>query len=741
VAGVSPDAWAMLAIAAAVVLANLPYLLGLFDPNPLGPRSGLVSGLVPGLARGQPMLDPNNGFISQALSHRAALDWLHFQLPWWDPYEGTGAPLAGEMQSAALFPPTLLTLISNGQLWEHMLLEIVAGFSTYLLLRRLCASRWASAAAGIAFALNGTFAWFSHATVNPVAFLPMLLLGIELTYAASVTGARGGWWLIAIAGALSFYAGFPEVAYIDTLLAICWFAWRCGCVGRARLPRFARQAAAGAIVGTALSAPLLIASIDYLNHADLGSHATALFGSEHLPTQALPQLLLPYVYGPIAGYADPKLLLPGIWGGIGGYLSTSLLLFGLLGAVSKRRRGLRWMLLAWIVLVVARIYEQPAFLGAVLGVLPGMSRVAFLRYATASLELPVIVLAALGLDELARASARHRRLAGAALASLAIVVVAAIAARPLAHQLGSTFSHRPYFKGAVAWGAAVVVTGAGLTLVRNARTRSALVALLISIDAIALFVVPELSAPRSVQTDLAPAEFLQRHLGNSRFFTLGPVAPNYGAYFGTGSVNINDIPIPSSFAHYIKTRLDPTVDPTLFVGSPAGGHSPFAPSPEQQLLGHLAGYRNASVTYVLTQAGQALPQSPSTFQLVYRSPSTWIYHLAGSAPYFTATTPGCAVRTEGRESVQLSCSARTVLVRRETDLPGWSAQVDGRPVSLRRSGDLFQAVSVGAGRHRVTFSYSPPNLDWGLLAFAAGCAWMLLSVLSPPGPSLRRRHR
>ena len=104
-----------------------------------------------------------------------------------------------------------------------MLLEIVAGLATYLLLRRISLHRWASLAGAAAFALNGTFAWFAHAPVNPIAFLPLLLLGIELAYAATLEGRRNGWRLIAIAGALSFYAGFPEVAYIDTLLAICWF--------------------------------------------------------------------------------------------------------------------------------------------------------------------------------------------------------------------------------------------------------------------------------------------------------------------------------------------------------------------------------------------------------------------------------------------------------------------------------------------------------------------------------------
>jgi hypothetical protein len=287
------DTWAMLAVAGAVLLANILYLLDVFVANPLGPRSGLLSGLSPGPLPGAPVLDPNNGVISQALGHRAVLDWLHAQLPWWNSYAGTGMPLAGEMQSAALFPPTFLTLLSNGQLYEHILLELTAGISTCLLLRRVPLGSFASAIGGIAFALNGTFAWFGHATVNPVAFLPMLLLGIELAFAAARDGRPGGWWLIAVAGALSFYAGFPEVAYIDALLAASWFAWRAACVGRERLWPFTAKAFAGAAVGALLAAPLMIAMVGYFNHADLELHATDFVSSLHLAPHGLPQLLLP----------------------------------------------------------------------------------------------------------------------------------------------------------------------------------------------------------------------------------------------------------------------------------------------------------------------------------------------------------------------------------------------------------------------------------------------------------------
>lgn len=728
---ISPDGWAILAIAGAVVVAHALYLLGFFDAHLLGPRSGLVSALTPGGLGGQTSVDPSDGLVGQALGHRAALDLLHLHLPWWNPYEGTGAPLFADMQSAALFPFTLLTAFANGPMYEYMLLEFVAGVSTYLLLRRIGINPWASGAAAVAFALNGTFAWLAQAPANPVAFLPLLLLGIELAYSATVAASRGGWWVMALAGALSVYAGFPEVAYIDALMAGCWFAWRSSCLGRERLKAFVGKAAAATAVGTLLAAPLLIASIGYIAHGDLGFNSTGVLGSAHLVPQASSQLLLPYAYGPIFAFTDYRLILYVVWVRTGGYLAASLLLFGLLGMFSKGRRGLRVALVLWLVLALARMYGKPPLIWKVLGVLPGMSHVNFARYAFASVELTVIILAALGLDSIAVMRPPRRRLICGALASLVLLAIAAIGARSLVDQLGTSFSHHFYYQGSIIWGAVVVVSAAAAGLIRNSRLRIRLIAVIVACDALVMFAIPQASAPRSARTDLAPVAFLQRHLGTARFFTLGALAPNYGSYFGLASLDINDVPVPSAFSSYVHLRLDRDAGGTVFGCCDNVQKWPlFGPPPPQPLIRNLGGYREAGVAYVLTPAGQELPQSPSTFRLVFRSPSTWIYHLAGAASYFTTSDPRCSVEAMSRESARVTCPQTTTLIRRETDLPGWSAQVDGRQVSVRTADGLFQSIRVPAGKHRIAFSYLPPYIGWGLLALAAGCVWLLACAVA-----------
>src|SRR5207248_9518761 len=92
---------------------------------------------------------------------------------------------------------------------------------------------------------------------------------------------------------------------------------------------------------------------------------------------------------------------------------------------------------------------------------------------------------------------------------------------------------------------------------------------------------------------------------------------------------------------------------------------------------NLPAYRAAGVADALTPADEALPRSRRTFTLVFRSPSTRIYHLAGATPYFTASSPACTLRTKTRDVVQLSCPGPAPLARLETALRGWRAGVDG----------------------------------------------------------------
>jgi hypothetical protein len=338
----------------------------------------------------------------------------------------------------------------------------------------------------------------------------------------------------------------------------------------------------------------------------------------------------------------------------------------------------------------------------------------------------VIVLAALGLDDLRRVSANRRRLWWGTAGAIAAVLGAALSARSVVHTFGSKPQLGAFFHASATWGVLTVAAVAAVALVRKARLRAALLTLVVAVDAIVLFAVPEFSAPRATTVDLAPVTYLRRHIGEARFFTLGPIQPDYGSYFGLASLGVDDFP-PKSYSRYVHSRLDPV---TSFIGFRPTGR----PSAEQELKRHLGGYRSAGVRYVLTPAGRPLPEGPTSLRLVFRSPSTRIYRLAGAAPYFSA--PGCGVMSTSRDSARVVCRRLTTLVRRETWFAGWKARLDGHPAAIRRADGLFQAVTVRAGSHRVTFSFTPPGMEWAGLGFLAGCALML----APAGRRLFARH-
>ena len=260
---------------------------------------------------------------------------------------------------------------------------------------------------------------------------------------------------------------------------VAWFVWRLACADRGEKAGLAGEAAAGAVTGVLLAAPALIASGGFASQAALGPHETGAYAHAHLSGHALSMLLLPYVYGPILGFNDPHGMVQSAWQGVGGSLfAGALVLLAVVGLASPGRRGLRVTLAAFLALALARMYGFPPLLRDVLGFLPRMDDIQFFRFAFPAVELAVIVLAALGLDDLVRVQGTRRRVV-AATGTLALVAVAAVSARSLTRDLGSLFAQHPYFRVSVTWAALTVLAIGGAFLLRSPRLRVLLVSALV----------------------------------------------------------------------------------------------------------------------------------------------------------------------------------------------------------------------------------------------------------------------
>jgi len=105
-----------------------------------------------------------------------------------------------------------------------------------------------------------------------------------------------------------------------------------------------------------------------------------------------------------------------------------------------------------------------------------------------------------------------------------------------------------------------------------------------------------------------------------------------------------------------------------------------------------------------------------------------------------AGDPPVAVESFRRNRYRLSLEApRPGLVyAAESNLPGWTARVNGRAVPILAANFAFRAVEVPAGRVEIELSYWPPGLTAGLAVSAAALA--ALAVWLVFGRSPRARH-
>jgi hypothetical protein len=719
---VAPALWIVLL----PLLVALPQLAGWLLSDPTVYAGGMTRDWVHGIVGGFPKIDPNSAYTTQALGYRAALDWLQGEVPWWNPYSGVGLPLAAEYQPAAFFPLTLLLLLPKGMLWQHLLLQVLSGLGTYALLRQMGLTRLAATTGGALFAFNGTLAWFSHAPAQPVAFLPWMLLGIERARAKATLDVRGGWRLLAAAMGLSLLAGFPETAYIDGLLALAWAALRGFETPAPRRAAYAARIALGGVAGIAIAAPQILAFFQFLPHAFLGGHAE--FSHAALPPFAvIPSLIAPYAYGPIFGYPALWPAAGIVWGSIGGYVSIIVLIAAIYGVVA-RRSALGALLLAWCVLALAKTFGiEPAL--TLWNLVPGIPMTAFLRYAQPSWELALIILAAWGLDDLQR-SRQAPRAAWRAATLVAIIALggALVYGIRLWPELRPHVGLRNPLLASAAW--ALVTAAVFLTLLRRGKVRE--LALLLVFDAAFLFAVPTLSSPRGGSVDMPAIAFLRENLGLQRFHTLGPIAPNYGAYFGIASINHNYLPVSARWADWVKTRLDRGIsDGVVFNGVRAPGH----PDPAHELRANLDAYQWVGVKYVVApgnddpfvDAGGAQPRNAGV-KKAYSDTVMSIYELPDPRPYFEVIAGACSVRARDRTHATVSCDAPARLVRRELFFPGWSATVNGAPAPLAEHEGLFQRIELPKGSSEVRFAYAPADIGWAWLASL--CALVALAV--PP---------
>jgi len=577
------------------VLMQLPALLGYWNPDP----SLFVGGLGDHFAvkGGYPWIDPNVGFQAQALGKLSAEQWLSGQIPWWNSFNGVGLPLAAEAQPGSFFLPfVLLYHFRAGGLWVEVILQIMAGLFSYALIRKLKLTQLAAFIAAVVFEFNGTFSWHGAPIISPIAFLPMLLLGVEQLRARIVERRGGGWFLVPLALAWSIYAGFPETAYIDGLFAGLWVLARLAGLDRHEQLGFIAKLSLAVVVGLFCSLPLLLPFTEYLNFAYVGGHEGA-FAHTALPAASSLVSLMPWLFGPIDQFNSQMPLLVYVWGSIGGYFTVLQLTLAILGVILAPR----WItvaLLAWMLLCLSKTFDWRP-ISDLMNMLPMIKSAAFFRYSPPSWEFAGAVLIAFAIDGLQRNARLSPRLLSSFFAlCLALAGVGLWHAKDLFRVLLSCVEYLPFFYGAIGWLVFSMVAAAALCLMQKRWSGSVRVlALLLVVDVCFAFSLPIYSGARHVKRDEPGVAFLRAHAGLQRIYSMGPLAPNYGAYFQIAQINHNYLPISRDWVDYIHHHLDPSADAITFIGRT--DHV----SVGDQVTTRRTAYEELGVKYVLASNG------------------------------------------------------------------------------------------------------------------------------------------
>jgi hypothetical protein len=122
--------------------------------------------------------------------------------------------------------------------------------------------------------------------------------------------------------------------------------------------------------------------------------------------------------------------------------------------------------------------------------------------------------------------------------------------------------------------------------------------------------------------------------------------------------------------------------------------------------------------------------------VLYRIPGSALATLtpltpSGQFPKVDAAGTPVAVTYPDPASWKLETDTSTpqVLRLRLTDVPGWHATLDGRPLTLHRFAGVMLETRIPPGRHSVELHYWPTDLTIGIVLAATSAAGLLCALV------------
>jgi Bacterial membrane protein YfhO len=712
------------------------------------------------------------GDQSDSIIPWASLAWVqvhHGHLPLWNPYGALGMPLAFNWQSATFSVPSLVGYLFPFTMFftvQVVVTLVIAGSGVYALGRVLGWGTIACVFGGTVFELSGAMSgWLGWPPTAVLSWAGWL-------FAAAIYVLKGHTKVRHIAGvafvvAAIIYAGQPEVL---ALLGSSLVLFLVVVLTRRPDPEFGSPdgirrpllgLALGAIAGGAIGAPLLLPGLQVIaksQHALGGDPAELVKGNPPLPPHNLLHILF-------QGYDGLPVVGNHWFGYVGGYSETAAYLGVIpvvlvIVAVGLRRHRPEVLALSAIAVVAAVVAFVPA-VDDVLNHLP-VARTIILQRAILPLVFALAVLSGIGMDALVRHPLRSetRRWLGAAFGVVLLLVAGVwLFARGNLPSVDARTRRASFVWAAVEIGVGLIVVAA---LEWTARSR----------DSSDLSMFPRrASLGRWIAAPLLVCEAAFLVTAGGSVWTASdtpfPTTPSIVAFkHDVGSAIVGygaplcffppglGIPVDAQVAYGVQefAAYDSALPSAYFsswkalTGQTGGikAISAFCP-----VITTVAAAQHYGVGFVLEQAGTPGPKGSSLSAHIgnedlYRIPDSAAATLTpvgraghgsgGSAP----TTPVAVTHADPAAwSLVTTSHQASVLRLRLTNLPGWHATIDGKPVPLTPFAGVMLQTTVPPGRHRVVLTYWPAAFTQGLVLAAVAVVGLVAAGVME---SMRQRR-
>ncbi len=669
-------------------------------------------------------------------------------LPLWNPYDALGMPLAFDFQSAAFSLPNIVSYLVPVHLayaTQLIFTIIVAGTGAYVFGRVLGLGVIGCAFAATAFELGGPFLAYLGMSVCSVMSWTGWLFAVGLLITRGRHRVR---WIVvfAVVLALAIYGGQPEIV-LEILLALALFllvlvgvpALRQGELKSTLRP--AGDVVLATVAGFALGAPLLLPGLQ------LAAHSMQV--AVPYPPGKTPAPLGSLFY--VAQNSPYLLNVP---------LGLICLVLAVIGLKFRRRRPYVAALGVVAVAMAAAALFAPVV--DVLNVIPLLKEVEWSRN-TLLLFFVLAMLGGVGTDVVLHSKdklAVARWLVGAfALAGLGLLALVAFGSDNIVHAeavaRNKTLEWR-FIEAALGLivGGALVVGERWSTRHREAsgqhgrrltgRTLAALA--LLAGETLFLVVTGAALWSSTGQTVLSPSEhyaMIKQAVGNDLVgygraecfpSSLG-IDVSVNAIYRVHELELDDRLAPSAYLQAWKATTGRSAYQRYDI---------YCPAITTAQLARLYG-----VQFVLDPKDAPAPRGAVFDEYLG---DTALYSIPGAAaatitpltptgqipgPEVPGTPVGAAPPESGTWKLTTNSEVSSVLRLRLTDVPGWHATIDGRPLALSRFSGIMLQARIPAGRHTIELHYWPETFSLGIALALCGVAGL---VLVPIGLSLRRRR-